>query len=377
MYTLYAIPPSLFAGKARSYLIKNRIAYEEVSPQTKHFEQVVLPKAGGRNSMPTNESEDGVVVRDGAAILDHFEAQNGHRSTPQTPRQRVVSQLIDVIAMEWLMRPTTHYRWNYVEENGDLIPYHFTTMTPVGRDPRRHGELLMKAMTQWTEILGCTPETIPGIERRYEALLPLLSQHFEAMPYLLGGRPCIGDYSLIAPFFGHLGRDPKPLSMMQATAIHLFRWVERMNRPGLAHVDYVEDGEEIFGDSFLPDDQVPQTLIAVLRHLAIDFVPETVASAETINGWLARKTQLEGGTPVKRYVGSAEFEVEGETLHAVAQPYRHFLLNRVQSTFDALAPEDRRNVEAMLDDCHMTPVLDARLTRGIGRANNLEVWLDA
>lgn len=377
MITLYAIPPSLYAGKARSYLVKNRIPYEEVAPMTHHFHDVVVPAAGGRNSMPTIETGEGIVVRDGAAILDHFEAQNGHRSTPTSPRQRISSLLIDVIAMEGMLRPAMHYRWNCFEENGGLIPFHFTTMTPPGADGQENAEALMNAMRGMTSAFGCTPEAIPGIERRYEALLPLLSAHFEAVPYLLGGRPCIGDYALLAPFFGHLGRDPVPLSMMQRDAIHLFRWVERMNRPGLAHVDYVVDGVPQFDDAFLPNDDVPETLVAVLRQLAIDFVPETVASTEAINAWLAAHPELASGEPLRRHVGAAEFEVEGESIRAIAQPYRHFLLSRVQAAYDEMTPVDQAGVETLLDACDMTPVLDARLTRPIGRANNLEVWLDA
>ena len=37
----------------------------------------------------------------------------------------------------------------------------------------------------------------------------------------------------------HLGRDPKPLSLMQAKATRLFRWVERMNRPDLDVGEFV------------------------------------------------------------------------------------------------------------------------------------------
>jgi hypothetical protein len=59
------------------------------------------------------------------------------------------------------------------------------------------------------------------------------------------------------------------------------------------------------------DDEVPETIIELLRHFAIDFVPETTASRLGINTWLKE-----------------------------------------------------------------SHVLDLRLNRKIGRANNLEVWLD-
>lgn len=95
---------------------------------------------------------------------------------------------------------------------------------------------------------------------------------------MLGGKPCIGDFGLIALFYGNLDRDPKSLSLMQARAIRLFQWVERMNRP-----------ESDFGEfknqhtDYSPDDDIPATLISPLKHIAIDFVPETRAAADSIN----------------------------------------------------------------------------------------------
>jgi hypothetical protein len=45
--TLYGTPLSLYTGKARSYLIKNGLAYREVSPATSRFLEHVAPRAGG------------------------------------------------------------------------------------------------------------------------------------------------------------------------------------------------------------------------------------------------------------------------------------------------------------------------------------------
>ncbi len=78
--TLYGAPASLYTGRARSYLIKAGLAYREVAPNTPHYANTVLPKAGGRRGIPTVETETGDVIRDGAAIIDHYEARNGSRT---------------------------------------------------------------------------------------------------------------------------------------------------------------------------------------------------------------------------------------------------------------------------------------------------------
>jgi hypothetical protein len=127
-------------------------------------------------------------------------------------------------------------------------------------------------------------------------------------------------------------------------------------------------------ETYLPDDEIPQTLIDVLRHMAIDFVPETRAAAQFINSWIEEQDDLAGNT-AERGLGLAAFEVEGTALNALVQPYRFYLLNRVQALYDTLSADDADRVEALLTECGMRELLDTRLTREIGRSNNLEVWL--
>lgn len=268
-----------------------------------------------------------------------------------------------------------HYRWSFPEENEAFLRRHFETIAPAHVDRVESATKNMGRMRQAAVAFGVTPENIEGIEARYLALLAVLDRHFARWPYLLGGRPGIGDFSLIAPLYGHLGRDPKPLSLMQSKAVHLFRWVERMNRPEPDVGEFVEEGVVMSGAAFVGKDEIPETLVPVLRQLAVDFVPETIAAADCINGWLDGRDDLPAGTPLERGVGLASFEVEGAAIHAMAQPYRFYLLNRVHADFDAMAPEEQSRVEQMLEQCHLLPVLSARLSRAIGRQDNREVWL--
>jgi glutathione S-transferase len=374
VHTLYGTPLSLYTGKARSYLIKNGLPYREVTPTTTHFEQYVRPRAK-RRMMPTLETPDGVVIRDGAAIVDYFESKAGHPASPEGPRQRILSRLLDVIGMEGLLRPAMHYRWNFPEENEAFLHHHFAALTPIHADPVEFAAKNMGRMRQAAMAFGVVPDTVEGVEARYLALMAALDRHLASFPYLLGGRPGIGDFSLIAPLYGHLGRDPKPLSLMQSKAVHLFRWVERMNRPEPDIGEFVEEGVAMTSDAFVPNDEIPETLVAVLRQLAVDFVPETIAAADCINGWLDARDDLPTGTPLERGVGFATFETEAAKINAMAQPYRFYLLKRVHADFDAMEPAERFQVEKTLEQCNLLPVIEARLKRAIGRQDNLEVWL--
>jgi len=373
-HVLYGTPLSLYTGKARSYLIKNGLPYREVTPTTTHYEQEVVPKAKLR-MLPTLETSDGLVIRDGAAIVEHFESKAGHPATPQSPRQRILSGLMDVIGMEGLLRPAMHYRWSFPEENQAFLHHHFASIAPIRAGREALATKNMNRMRQAAVAFGVVPENVDGIEARYLALMALLDRHFTRWPYLFGGRPSVGDFSLIAPMYGHLGRDPKPLSLMQSKAVHLFRWVERMNRPEPDAGEFVDEGALMPVDEFAPNDEIPGTLVDALRQIAIDFVPETISAADYINAWLDSHHDLPAGTPLDRGLGLTTFEVEGRAINALAQPYRFYLLNRVHADFDAMAPAEKNQVEKMLEQCNLLPVMDARLKRGIGRQDNREIWL--
>jgi glutathione S-transferase len=368
--TLYGAPFSLYTGRARSYLVKAGVPYRELTPVTEHYKSIVLPKAGGRESIPTIEMADGEVVRDGVAIIDYFEAKSGERFSPETPRQRVINRLFDVIGAEGLLRPAMHYRWNFPEQNLDFLRFHFQTVIPRGPGREQKADKTADRMRAACMAFGAVPETFEFVETLYNELLHKLDAHFASQPYLLGGKPCRGDFGLIAPMYAHLGRDPKPLSLMQANAIHLFRWVERMNRPE-PDVGEFENKDE----AYLADDEVPQTLIDLMKHIATDFVPETRAARDCINAWIESVPDLTPGTPTLRGVGLCSFEVRGTIINALAQPFRFYLLKRVQDEFESLGEGDQAQVRELLDACDMTALLEIKLTREIGRENNLEVWL--
>ena len=228
----------------------------------------------------------------------------------------------------------------------------------------------MQRMRMAGVAFGASPDNFAGIESLYESFLELLDAHFATSGYLLGGKPSIGDFGLLAPLYAHLGRDPYSLALMQKKALHVFRWVERMNRPELDTGELPNDD----GD-YRADDEIPETLVSVLKHMATDFVPETLSAAEAINSWLGANSPA-AGTPIPRAVSEmAEFEAAGLKVKAIAQPYRFFLLRRVQEAVAALDEQARERVEDLLGRCSMADVLNAELDREIGWTDNREVWL--
>ena len=73
-------------------------------------------------------------------------------------------------------------------------------------------------------------------------------------------------------------------------------------------------------------------------------------------------------------LGTADFTVRGETITALAQPHRFYLLQRVQDIYASASSEERACIDAVLSECDVAEAARASLSRRIQRADNLEVW---
>ena len=373
-YILYSAPHSLYAGRARAYLIKRCIPFEERFVGHRSFTEI--KPIGKLPTIPTLVTPNGEIIRDGAAIIDHFESTFGHLFRPISPLQDMVSSLFDVIGSEGLRRPAMHYRWNFPEDNDEFLHYHFFSLfRPDTPDREQKTISVMEMLRTTAKMRGVTGDTKDLVEALYIELLDALNSHFQHTPYLLGGSPCIGDFGMLAPLYGHLARDPKPATLMKKRAPRVYRWVERMNRAS-------QDAPEYFdcGTDFFQNDGIPETLMAVLRVVSQDFVPETIASAKFLNLWLSEQNP-ETGTPAifqlgTSPLGSVEFQVRDHTINAAIVPYRHFQLQRIHQIFDEVETKTQIRIKQILKSCDMADILNVRLNRSIGRKDNLEVWLD-
>ena len=203
LHTLYAVTHSLYSGRARSYLIKNKIPFRELSTGHESFKADVLPRAK-LPTIPTLVTSEGEVIRDGAAIIDHFERKNDRPNRPPGPRQQIISALFDVIGTDGLLRPAMHYRWNFPDDNLAFVRYHFYQSQRDVPEREEKTEAMMNRMRHAAMIFGVTEKSRETVEALYLEYLVALNKHFEEYPYLLGWRPCIGDFGLLGPMYGHL-----------------------------------------------------------------------------------------------------------------------------------------------------------------------------
>ena len=379
VYKLYGTPGSLYTGKARSYLIKQGVAFENRAAGEARFRAEIVPRTG-RWIIPILEGDDGSLVQDGSEIIAHFEARGPTRfpAYPDTPRHRLISQIFELFGGEGLLRPAMHFRWNFDETNRAFLARDFpAALAPTGASDEAQAEVfamssgrMRKAMGQF----GVSPESIPAVEASYAQFRALFEAHLAACPYLLGGRPTLGDYGLIAPLYAHLGRDPYPAQMMKQTAFRVWRWTERMNAADQDAGEYGEVAPDLFGD-----DSVPDTLKALLAYVAEDYLPEVRAYVAYTNDWIARHPNLEAGTnglPRKqdRGIGLTSFPWRGHESTVAVMPYRISLLQKIQDVFDGAAPADQAVMAALLGETGLSELLSLRASRRVERRDHLEVW---
>lgn len=365
---LYGMPHSLYTGIARSYLRTQGIAYRELGTRHPSFSTDILPVTQ-RSIIPVLRTVDGQIIQDSLDIIDHFEAQGvPYPAYPQGPLQRVVAIILQYYGYQSMLRHAMHYRWSCLGAQEGFIRHAFSSA--LGAEM---AEGVMQRMQSYLPGLGVTAETVPLIEASYLDLLQLLNSHFAEHPFLLGGRPSIADYGLIGPLYAHLGRDPVPAGIMKTRAPWVYRWVERMLAPGLDVVEFAD-----YGTDFLAHDQLPDTLLPLLQHVAAEVFPELTDKLAFIDQWLASNQPADGqpvgAKPHQRHIGQVKTQFRGAPVQLGVEPYTLYLLQRAGDVLQGLPAAEQQRVQAELQTCGLAAAVPARRAYRVARENQLEVW---
>ncbi|UAW99645.1 glutathione S-transferase family protein [Halopseudomonas nanhaiensis] len=365
-YILYGVPHSLYTGKARCYLRNQGIEYVERPTSHPDFASRIVPLIG-RGIIPVLETPDGEVIQDTIDIIDHFE-QRGvqYPAYPEGPLQRAVAVIIEYYGGQAMLKQSMHYRWSYREQQEAFLHHAFASGS--GAD---FADKVMGRMQSYLPRLGVTEQSIAHIERSYETLLDLLEDHFQHWPYLLGGRPCIADYGLIASMFAHLGRDPVPAQIMKTRAPRVYRWVERMTAPGLDVTEYAGCAAEL-----VAGDRIPPSLEPVLRHIAADIFPELTDKLVFIDAWVDRVQPADGDPvtdkPQQRQLGLVKTHYHDAPVEVGVEPYLLYVLQRAVAP--GLETGQVQQVVAKLGDYGLGKAVPLGGDYRVGRQNNIEVW---
>jgi glutathione S-transferase len=367
MYRLFSWELSYFSGKARAYLrYKQRMGglepgYEDILATPELVQGLLVPKSGSP-AVPQLLAPDGSWIQDSSEIIDFCEAAHPHPAVspdPAThPRQALASYLIELLADEWLVVPGFWERWFFSEDGRS--PSHrgfneqqwgavFAAGAP-GAERRAAGAMVFEQMFGISDSrknpkgvyaglvhLGVTEETEHAWQASQHRVLGHLEEHFSAHDYVLGGRPSLGDFGLMGPFYAHLYRDAVSGFALRTHFPILCEWVERTNGEGAVSSRTYDqqlyslgpDGELVGrpangdGADWLPDDAIAETLIPVLDTFFAEMWPVLGTAMERLADFIASDAHETGGElPGKTFTATPGFEAHQTGDGALTHEYR-------------------------------------------------------
>lgn len=355
MHKLIGAPVSLYTGKVRCYLQFKGIRFEEVLSTPQIFKELIIPRTGVRY-IPVLVTPDDQVIQDSTEIIDHLEHHFPDRSVyPTGPCQRLVALLLEIYGDEWLVNPAMLYRWK-IEENREFAIQEFGRTRLPGASAKEQYAAGLEASGPFAGALprlGITDHSRAAIEQSYLSLLDELNIHFSDHDYLLGDQPCIGDFGLIGPLYAHLYRDPASGRLMRERAPQVARWVERMISPDASSHD----------GGFLPNDQVPDTLLPIINRMFDEQVPVLLETARQLKEWTEANPDAED---IPRAIGTLRYRLGDMEEERLVFPYNLWMWQRAHDFYGELTGDHRAGITALLNDAQIhalaTP-LSVRLQR--------------
>jgi len=356
VYLLYGGEISYYTGKVRAYMRYKDIPFEECAATRDVYRTVILPRVGWP-VIPVVVTPEDETLQDSSDIIDALEQRfPDYPVYPAGPRQRVTALLLEVYGDEWLKLPAMHYRWNH---NSDWIVREFGRLSRPDLDEagqRELGERTCRPFRGSLPALGVTDATASAIELSYRALLGELNVHFEQHDFLFGTRPSIGDYGLIGPLYAHQYRDPASGALMRELAPAVAGWVERMMNPRPR------------SGTFLPDDEVPETLIPVLRRMFREQLPVIQTTIAKLADWI----DAHPGAAPPRAIGTHTFDlIAADDLTVTGEralfPFDQWMFQRPLDSFQALDASAQAQVRSLLAKAGAEHALDLALRHRLAR----------
>tara|TARA_Y100000385_G_scaffold169494_1_gene175460 strand:+ start:784 stop:2100 length:1317 start_codon:yes stop_codon:yes gene_type:complete len=348
-YKLFTVEHSYFSGKIKSYLNWKQYhgslgdGYENILATPELITSLLVPKSGVP-SLPQMEAPNDTWIQDSSSIFDYIEALHPEvpavPSPSESPRQCLVSYLVELLADEWLIVSAGRQRWHYSKENINKSHLAFNEqqwgawLAPEakGLQRRQAGAKFFKTsfgisktgndMPPGIGELGLTSNTEAVWLESLENIMSLLEKHLDHHDYLLGGQPSLGDFALIGPFYAHFYRDAAPGFDLRTRFPLTAEWVERtynhdnINARSYAQSLYsLEDGKLIgrpaTSDSgaWLSDDAIPTTLEAIVAVFFNEMWPVLKDASQKLTDFiLSDQHQIGDELPRKSFAASPGFE---------------------------------------------------------------------
>ena len=232
-------------------------------------------------------------------------------------------------------------------------------------------------------LLGINEATAPALEASYKAFLGELSTHLDSHQFLLGDRPCLADFGMMAPLYAHLGRDPVPHFLMKTQAPRVADYVERTMGGGSARISPVPPSAisathslsaahaerddvrawdapaTLRGGGWCADDEIPRTLLPLLERQMQEQLHVVQANSAALGARLAQGwpegTPLPGGiagvstsADDQQGLGWFDTSVFGVATSLAIRPNVTMMAQELLETYEQMVPTERAAVDELL-----------------------------
>ncbi len=327
-YRFHAFEVSYFSAKVRPAL-----RYKGVWVDERRADYREILQRTGFAFIPIVITPEDETWQDSTDIYRKLEER--HPEPPLFPvgaLQRMAAHLIELYTDEFALMPAMHYRWG--SELGEATARaRFCAMT----GSTEMGNKAADRMVQARFAVGASAEAGPVIEAHTRDLLDALSAHFDAHPYLLGGRQSFADCALMGPLDGHFFCDLVSRQLLLETAVPVISWIERCKFPNAD-----QQGE------WLADDALAESLVEVLGVMGRDAAPFLLDVLCFFEAWADDRPADLLEPP--RAVGVCKTSLRGTPVERAAMSYVHFSVQHVLDFYGAISAADRRSVDAALSD---------------------------
>ena len=274
------------------------------------------------------DDEEGKVtaVCDSTPIIRRLEDEYPGRSVlPTDPALAFIDYLIEDFGDEWCTKYMFHYRW-YPEADADNAG----TLLPLGMDVSVSAEMHQPFKKIFSErqiarlyVVGSNDTTAPVIDASYRRFLTAMEKHLAQQPFMLGHRPGAGDFALYGQLTQLVGFDPTSRAIAHQVSPRTVAWVDLMED---------QSGLDPSDRSWSNPDEIPASLRGILAEIGRVYVPALLANAKAVQA--GEKTW--------------EAEIDGAPWTQQTFPYQAKCLMWINEQYQALNPEDRARVDALL-----------------------------
>jgi glutathione S-transferase len=374
-YVLWGANWSLYTAKVRPYLIKKGIDYVELNPSHPEYSERVVPHVG-YITHPILETPEGEVIADSMEIMESLEPR--FPDPPMLPEDKALSavaHLIHSYGSEGLTKQAMYWRWDTTFENRMFARSEFRSQeTRSEREASNNAkaDAFAVAMRGYLPVLGIglSHEVDVAVEASTEKLYDTLNAHFLEYPYILGGVPSLADYGMMGALYAHLGRDVSSSNKLKLLAPALFRWIETMGRAPIVDPEVWHVPQEYFAT-----DELPETLIAFLKLIAEDYVPEVRATVDCYHQWLGTPDERpagaicdkEGMKRCHQVLGEIEHVQQGVLIKRIALLDSVELHTRFQGVVEQMSAEEMETLNGILQSVGAGDFASLRLKRNMKR----------